>query len=57
MNKIVKKGTKQLKMKEKVAKQKQIGKWKDKDKNRSKTQLKTMVGIYNAAKTGAILLV
>ena len=46
-------------MKEKVVKrkEKQIGKEKDKDKKIDKTQLKTMVGIYNAAETGVMKLV
>ena len=50
-------------MKEKVAKKKEkekrkkIRKEKDKDKKKIKTQFKIMMGIYNAAKTGAMKLV
>ena len=58
MNKIVKKG---LKMKENVAKKKKKKKENRKRKRQRqkkiKTQLKPMVGIYNAAETGAMKLV
>ena len=44
-------------MKEKEAKKKKIGKEKTKTKKIDKTQLKTMVGIYNAAEAGDMKLV
>ena len=50
------KGTKQLKIKEKVAKKVKKGKKETKTKI-DKTQLKTMVGICNAAETGTMKLV
>ena len=59
MNENSQKGTKQLKMKEKIAKKKEKRKTKRKRQRQTidKTQLKTMVGIYSAAETGAMKLV
>ena len=61
MDKIVKKGVR-LEMKEKVAKKekkqrKEKRKRKRQRQKKDKTQLKTIVGIYNAAETGTMKLV
>ena len=54
------KGTRQLKMKENVAKKKKrkkIGKEKDLDKKKFKNTIKTYGPVYNAAETGVMKLV